>query len=388
MQSFMPKKVGNEYQFVDSVRFWSMVAVVGMHGQRVFEPLGIHSPRPMQVLSTPLKFGTIAFFLISGFLLGDRLRTCDPITYLSRRLKRIFVPWTCWFLLFFAMHLFAFHKSNGIPVTMTMAEAKIVWGRISYCMVDTAYWFVPNLMLGLCVLLVFRRSLYSLWLGAGLLAIDLFYVANMYEEWMPSKHTEAFLGFVFYLWLGSYVSGHLERLKRWLAGLSMYALAGLTALAALVAYGEAQVLFHRGSLDPLNTLRLSNQVFSVLVVLLLVKIGGKTWPSFVHVRRETFGIYLCHTIVVGGVLHLASKLAGKLAGSWWLTTHFGLLVVCLLAGGLTYGVSLGITKALAGWSWTGWLVGAVDEGGREGQRASGIEASDGFAGMQSGKQAG
>jgi membrane-bound acyltransferase YfiQ involved in biofilm formation len=374
MQSLQPRRVRNEYLFVDSVRFWSMIAIVGMHGQQVFEPLGMLSPHPVQVLSTPLKFGTIAFFLISGFLLGDRLRTCDPTTYLSRRVKRVFVPWMCWFLLFFAMHLYAFHKSNGIPVTISLAEAQIVWGRIFYCLVDTAYWFVPNLLLGLCVLLVFRKSIYSLWLGAGLLAIDLFYVVNIYEEWMPSRHTEAFLGFVFYLWLGSYVSGHLERLKSWLSGVSMYALVAMTALAALLAYGEAQILFHRRSLDPLNTLRLSNQVFSVLVVLLLVKIGGKTWPRFVDVRRETFGIYLCHTIVLGGAIHLASKMAGTLAGSWWLTTHFGLVLVSLVAGGGTYGVSLGITKVLAGWRWTGWLVGAVDEGARDGKRLPRAEA--------------
>jgi hypothetical protein len=63
-------------------------------------------------------------------------------------------------------------------------------------------------------------------------------------------------------------------------------------------------------------------------------------------------------------------------------------MVSLVAGGVTYGVSLGITKVFAGRSWTGWLVGAVDEVGRDGKRVPGAEARKGLVGMHSGEQAG
>ena len=73
---------------------------------------------------------------------------------------------------------------------------------------------------------------------------------------------------------------------------------GVLATGAL-SLGETRLLIHLQSGDPVNTLRLSNQLFSIAVVLLLSRMRVAVWPRFVDVRRQMFGVYLAQTLVTG-----------------------------------------------------------------------------------------
>jgi fucose 4-O-acetylase-like acetyltransferase len=345
--------------FVDNVRYLSMVSIVFIHCWAVVGAVGRSEPLQRDLVWTPLKFGTIGFFLISGFLLGDRLKTMNALEYLGRRMKRIFLPWLVWYLLFCAMCVLEIHHERRLGYTRGASELKLIGQQMYLCLFESAFWFVPNLLLGICVLLAFRRYLYSWGLGAALLAINLFYVANINMRWIPSRHSEALLGFVFYLWMGSYAAANRDTVTGWVARVPMSMMSGVTALAGLVAFGEARLL-EGHAVDPLNTLRLSNQVFSVLFVLTLVKVGRPLWPRFLSVRRETFGVYLTHMIVLFAAIRVVLHFLHD--GSRWRMSQGSALLLWVIVASATYWVSVMVTRVLAAVRVTRWTVGVVGKG--------------------------
>ena len=355
--------------FVDNVRYWSMLSIVAMHSLVIFGILGIKAPLLGMVLITPFKFGTIGFFLISGFLMGGHLQSYQLKEYLERRIRRIFVPWLCWYSLM-ALYIFAvdlLYLKHGLVFSV---NGHTFLGKVLYTsMFGTALWFVPNLMLGLCVLLLFRNYLDDLRLGAGLLAINLFYTVNIYGEWLPARHSEALFGFVFYLWLGSYAARRYTRLTEWLSRTSMMTLATLAVLAAISAFCEARLLDHRGSVDSTNTLRVTNQIFSIFVVLIFVKIRRVTWPRFVNVRRETFGLYLCHTILLDIVVRSVHVFFRRLPEGGIPASTVGRVLLWLMVFGVTYGLGLAVSRLMANLPATQWLVGATPKAIKSGDGA-------------------
>ena len=355
---------GASHLFVDNVRFWSMFAVVAIHAAQVFVEIGHRRPGLIGVLETPFKFATIAFFLMSGFLAGRGLETSHPWVYLKRRMQRIFLPWLFWISMMILGLLatdFAHHRAS---LALNSQFLALVEKRAVYCLFGTAFWFVPNLLLSLAILLVFRRVHKDLRFGAVLLSLSLLYALNIYTAWFPSRHTEALLGFVFYLWLGTYASQHQAALERWMAKVSFVMLFGVALLTGLLAYGEALHLARLGVEDPLNSLRFTNQLFSVAAVLFLFKFRVATWPRFVSVRDNTFGVYLVHPLallLVWPVLKshpLAAKVNHLAAG------RVGGVLLWVAVTLVAYGLSLATTKLLARVAALRWLVGLTALGER------------------------
>jgi len=349
---------GERHIFVDNVRFWSMVGIVAIHSASVFIVIENTHPLLIAALVAPAKFGTIGFFLISGFLLGERLDRCRPMEYLGRRLQKVFLPWLFWLSLLAVTLMAADVIHHRVTLAFAIDSLRFIGLTYSRCVTETAFWFVPNLLLSLCVLLLFRRHLNDLRLGAALLAINLFYVVNIYTLWLPSSHAKAMFGFVFYLWLGTYASHHFGSVTQWVSRIGIRVFAVLAVLTGLVAFGEACVLSHLKSPDPNNSLRLSNQVFSIVMVLLILKLGRAAWPRFINVRSETFGIYLSHTLVLYVGLSAAKRMLLETLPGSLLNSYAGGLALWLIVTALTYSVCVAFTKAVVGRSYLRWMVGA------------------------------
>jgi membrane-bound acyltransferase YfiQ involved in biofilm formation len=246
----------------------------------------------------PFKFATVGFFLISGFLLGERIDRCKPVEYFMRRFRRVFLPWSLWFALMSALLVVRGFTRQGAGYSSLGKILAMVFTTSRSVLYDTSYWFVPNLLICIAILLIFRGFLHSPKFGMVLLAVNLAYVANIYAHWFPAGHTKALFAFVFYLWLGSYASQNFERINNFLARIPAAVFAATTLIAGIAAYHESYLLALLNNPDVLNTLRLSNQIFSVSVVLLIFKFSRATWPAFVDVRRDTFGLYLSHSILL------------------------------------------------------------------------------------------
>jgi len=333
-----------------------MLAIVLLHCVSAF---GIVNPQSHLILAlvTPLKFGTIGFFLISGFLLGERVDRRNPVEYFMRRFNRLFVPWALWFVIARAV-LMAGGAADHHGGVLSNPSAYFQLARHSgwTMLINSSLWFVPNLLFCIAILLVFRRYLYHPLLGAALLAVNLVYVVNIYTLWFSSKHSEAIFGFAFYLWLGSYAAQNFEAIRKFLARIHAGLFVALTLVTALAAFFECHWLAVLKNPEPSNTLRLTNQIFSICVVLMIFKIGRATWPGFIDVRRHTFGLYLSHPVVLMLVMHGLRQMPLRISKSMYIANTEGILV-WLAASVLTYASCLGITMWLESRRSFEWMVG-------------------------------
>lgn len=276
----------SNYPFINNVRFWSMIAIVAIHALYEWgdlaKDLGLTGSVQMFLLQS-CKFASPAFFLISGFLLGDRLPESSPWAYFRRRWDRIGMPWLFWAVAYSLFFLIRFDLRD-------LALLPAVLWRLQNTLLYSIYWFVPNSLLSLGILLLFRRWLDNKIFGCALFALSAFWGCNTYLGWLPVSHTAAIGAFVSYLWLGNWACRHYGIITSFLQRLRLpwlYLAIGVTALAAIV---ETLVLIRRGSPANETTVRISNQIFAVLVTLLLVK-GRAFYPKWINVRNDTYGIY-------------------------------------------------------------------------------------------------
>lgn len=350
-----------DHIFANNVRFLSMAAIIAVHAIASYPALVQLPSIPSTILyfSQPVKFGSIGFFLVAGFLFGERIDAYSPIVYFKRRLRNVFVPWLLWFSLFCVMFL-------ASDVVHKRLVGSILSGAFTVCrglLLDSPFWFVPNLLLALALLLLFRRFLIDVRMGLVLLLASLFYGVNIYGQWVAVVHTRAVFGFVFYLWLGAWCAWNFSALEKRLARIPVSAMLGLIALTLTLALAESKLLVSLGSIDPMNVLRISNQIYSVVVVLGIVKVKHALWPRFVDVRKNTFGLYLTHFF---GIVLLAMAVKRILPHwgslSMWRESSVGLLLI-LVVFCLTYAGSLLVVKVLVSNPRLRWAVGVSARSG-------------------------
>ncbi len=310
------------------------------------------------LLFQTVKFASIAFFLISGFLLGGRLERSAPWSYFKRRWNKIGMPWFFWALLFSVYSLLRYDLAH-----LSLA------GAIQYRMFDTLllsiYWFVPNALFSLGVLLLFRRHLDKTWFGAVLFSISLFYAVNPYFGWVSGAHTAAVGAYVFYLWLGNQAHRHHGKVVELLERVPFWSLCSGILILGTLGMLESLILIEMHSNVTETTVRISNQLFSVLVALLLMK-TKPSWPKITNPRNETFGIYLIHpfTLLIGKAIVTAAHFNvfhTLLADDKQIWEHPGYAFCYWIAEFLlTYGLALAATKALIACR-LGNLVGAAPQ---------------------------
>jgi membrane-bound acyltransferase YfiQ involved in biofilm formation len=363
--AIQPKPSSN-FVFANNVRFFSMAAVVAQHSFTGFAQAVDFSQSDIlfRFLVQLCKFGTIGFFLISGFLMGEGLTQRSSKEYLGRRIHTVLRPWLTWFGIFAVLSLASRRMTGRLANSVTGHHGLeyIAWAH--GLLFQTAYWFVPNLMFAICVLLLCRRFLARIWLGLALLLLSLFYGVNLYTQWIPMQgHTEALFGFIFYLWLGSWAARNLNRVTQFIRSIPMPVLLASTALLGLAALGESHALDQMGSLDALNTLRISNQAFSIAVVLTIFKVRRALSPRTLDVRSTTFGVYLSHTVVLTAAINIAKR--GPLSAIFVQIGHLGTAAVIpasLCAWITIYGCSLAVTYMIASRPGLCWMVGARQSG--------------------------
>jgi len=346
-----------EYLFVNNVRFISMAAVVAMHCSETALRLTGANPSSLIVMVQPFKFGTIGFFLISGFLMGKGLTQRNPLEYLARRVHTVLLPWLLWFSFYCSLRfvhdlsLAILHSNSALNLLLS------ILGLIRAGIFDSIYWFVPNLMFSLCFLLLCRRFLDDLRLGAILLGVSLIYGINVHAQWVPvSSHSEALFGFVFYLWLGIWAARNARVIDR-ISQTRTWFILGFVVLSGLAALQESSIMIAAGATDALDTLRISNQLFSVAAVVAIVKMRGAISPRFLNVRNCTFGIYLIHPIALSATWRFAKWI---LPGAFDVNVANPALVSVCLACALfvaVYGAALGLATFIVSRPQVSWIVG-------------------------------
>ncbi|AUD04557.1 hypothetical protein CWM47_23545 [Spirosoma pollinicola] len=245
----------------------------------------------------PMKFGTLCFFIISGYLLGKHLLLqSSPWTYYKRRLQVVGIPFIIALGLFMSKHLGVFGLLIG-RYDISMLTPEFLKLKISVILFNSAYWFVFNFLIVLGLFLVFWRHSYKPIFGWITGAIAVFYGINIYFGWVEQRHNLVIAPYLFYLWLGVWLSrrqdvlDYLQRLpNRWLIGAVLLSLG--------LAISESRYLWSPDTISPFNSLRLSNQLFSVLVFVLLLRNDFSNRLTWINPRTESFGIYLYHLYFV------------------------------------------------------------------------------------------
>jgi len=276
------------FLFVDNIRFVSMACIVAMHTMLL--PLDPARITGDIVLMQMMKFSTICFFLIGGFLLGTKIERERPLRYFLHRLDSTFLPWLLWFC------AYAFLEAASRMAHKGPSPQALV-STIASAFLYSSYWFIPNFMLSLGILLLFRKYILRLWFGAIWAAVSVFYGVNLYLRWLPTDSTTAVFGYVFYLWLGCFISRKREKAQKALDSINGAWFVLALALGLAASLFEAGMLQHR-TRDFLNTLRVSNQVFSLVAFASLLRIKRRLSPAWMDVRKHTFGIYLTHAFIL------------------------------------------------------------------------------------------
>jgi len=293
--------VKKNYDFIDSIRCLAMMAIVAEHtiGSYAFAK-GTNLYWGYISLMQFTKFGTVAFFLLAGFLIGEKFADYTPGQYLKRRISTTFGPWVFWSLVYVVAMIINMAVKERIYHRGEFTLENILTG-IQTVYLYTNYWFIINFLVSITILLVFRRYLYSLALGIPLLIFTLFYSVNIHYEWIQSGHTTAILGFVFFLWLGAQLRRHWQQIEAGISRVS-YPLMFLIVLMtyALSVYEVYQLTDQ--VVDPINTLRLSNLLYSLACFALLLRIKKFEFTNSLTPRQSTYGIYLIHFIIVVYVL--------------------------------------------------------------------------------------
>ena len=289
------------YSFVDNIRCIAILAIVTEHtsflGSYVYSPDS--SPFWAYLTSLQLvKFGTIAFFIIAGFLFAENSNDYSFFEYLRRRFNNIFKPWLIWSLTF----LFLLTAGTAITALRTGVSMRLIisgiWWGVKTVYLYSNYWFIVNFFFCTTILLLSKKIIKSRWFGLTLFLFTCFYSLNIYTEWINSKHTTALLGFVFFYWLGVQLNIHYSSVEKKLKSTSFHWFVLLVMGSLGVAVLEASHLYDLRKEDPINTLRLTNIIFSIAVFALLLKIKKFDWITPLQPRKTTYGIFLIHYIIV------------------------------------------------------------------------------------------
>jgi peptidoglycan/LPS O-acetylase OafA/YrhL len=300
-----PKK---SFGFIDSIRGIAMFGIVIEHSS-VFWLLNYDNYSDKLIRAGYMgfaKFATIAFFIISGFLINHKFTEYTPMQYIKNRFKNTIGPWLFWIFIYLSFtigqRVFMFLKTgNEKHLPADWYDATV--GMFFRVIFHSNYWFILNFLICIAILLIFKKQIYKLGFGLILCLFSLFYSVNIYFNWVPVEHTTAIFGFVFYLWLGIFLNRHFDQVKFILSKISLGLLIGVNLLLFGFSTLESVHLMNIGLADPFNTLRITNIIYSLGMFALLLKLGDMNRvKQILDPRHTTYGIYLIHLIIVDHIL--------------------------------------------------------------------------------------
>lgn len=295
------------FDFIDSIRGIAMFGIVIEHSAAFWLlKYDSYSEKLIQSAYMELfKFATIAFFLISGFLINHKFTEYTPLQYIKNRFKNTIGPWLFWIFIYLVLtvgqQVFMTLKASSNAHPIDWYEATV--GMFFKVIFHSNYWFILNFLICIAILLLFKKYIYKWGFGLILGLCSFFYSINLYFAWLPVEHTTALFGFVFYLWLGIFLNRHFDQVKAILSKISFVTLIGINLLLFVLSTLETVHLMDLQLKDPFNTLRVTNILYSLGVFALLLKLGDmKNVQKALNPRHTTFGIYLLHPIIIDRLL--------------------------------------------------------------------------------------
>jgi membrane-bound acyltransferase YfiQ involved in biofilm formation len=280
-------EVVNERSFqLDNVRFLSMISIVFVHSALEFSHANSFV---FDLVMQVFKFGSIGFYIAAGYLVG-LVKTNDlNFIYLKKRLNNTAFPWLIWSGIYFAgFYIFSHSSTSSIDRLIR---------SLNFTLFFSNYWFVANFMIVLFITIMLRKQVRNPFFLLITILLSAFYGVNVYQKWIPTQHTTAILGFVTYMWLGVIFAENRLVLTAFVNRYKV-ALLVLTIISFIFANIEIYLLKSINPIDAYNTLRISNQIYSIGIFLLVYSLNFETYPQMFHPKNYTFGIYLVHSLIL------------------------------------------------------------------------------------------
>ena len=130
------------------------------------------------------KIGTLGFFLITGYFLGDKIQNYTVPGFIKRRFFTLLLPW-CIFLFLFVLAIFLeTFPYNSVEQFNIRDTLKLLIKLTGYSIFYSVYWFVPTSVISVIILIFFKKYVKTLWFGTFLAFLTLFYCINLYFGWV------------------------------------------------------------------------------------------------------------------------------------------------------------------------------------------------------------
>ena len=244
------------------------------------------------------RIGTINFFIIAGYFLGEKVQSFTLKSYIEHRFFSLILPWVIFLSIFTSIGLF-----KTLTIKQVLHES--IWFEINLFIklgksfiFDLSYWFVPASLFSSLILILFKKQVASFKFGIFLASISLFYCVNLYYSWISPVHTKSFLAYTFFMWLGLTLKLNLNFFKDFIKKVRWMNLALLFLVAYILACTEGFFLLKIGLKEPFASTRLSNQFLSIMLLFAVMKSDWLRWITIFNPRKYTFGIYLTHCIII------------------------------------------------------------------------------------------
>jgi len=288
------------------------------------------------------RFGTVIFFVISGFFLAAKLQQFTVRTYLAYRLRSLIIPWlvfVCLCVVLGVLQSFSLQQIMQMP-----AQTKFVtlFHFFTGAIFHAAYWFIPVAILSSCLLVSLKKYIFAWWLTLLLLACTIFYSVNLYHGWISVYHTKSLPGYAVFILLGVMLQAKPQPVYNVISSLPWKVIALCLAGTFILSCVEGQYLTARGCNDAYASIRGTNILLSLIIITAFLK-ANLAQVATPHAEKYTFGIYLVHSILLLQVTPLLRQfvLPALSARNWAL-----LLAIQLAVFIAVYALSLGMVIIL------------------------------------------
>ncbi|MDF3077623.1 MAG: acyltransferase [Sphingobacteriaceae bacterium] len=290
------------YEQIDTIRIITICFIIWGHSLLGWERqvnTGLFNSYLTTVVYQSGKISTVVFFVVSGFLIRNRLSDYTLGSYFVERFPKVYLPWMLFMALFLVLGII-----QQMPTLRLLQENKFreifvdIYNLIVGILFYTSYWFITTYAVSMALLVIFQKHSEKLWMGCLLGAITLFYAINLYYQWVPANHGKALFGYVFYIWIGFQIRKRFERLNAFLESAPWLVMLTILLILFFLSCLEGRTLSALGCVDPYASNRITNSLFSIVLFGALLKMGSVKWMNDLQPRKLVFGVFLLHNIVV------------------------------------------------------------------------------------------
>ncbi len=316
-----PQKVN--YSQLDTIRFLTISIIVWSHS--LFPEWYSDIPRDaagefLKVIVIQIgAMSTIVFFIVSGILMNSKLKHYNIKSYLVERFPRVYAPWILIVLinaiLLFILQLYTKEIEFRWDAGHLM---QIAYNIMLSLMIHGPYWFIYTYLIGMIILIIFKRYSSNFNFGIVLLLATFFYALNFYGGWIDTLHSKAVFSYTFFIWLGFQIQSRWDDNIKKVKEISWFVLVPLLAVLFSAAAYDGYNLLVQEVKDPYASNRLINIAFSLVFFVALIKLGEIPSINRLRPRKIVFGIYLINSIIILKFTYLFSNRINSLSGvSTW-----------------------------------------------------------------------